>query len=169
MSKFLVVFYSYTGTSRLVAQTLCQIQSWNQVEITDRDAREGWPGTLRCIFDSIFRREPRIDVPTVNFLGYDAVVLVSPIWAYRLAGPMRSFVSQYSLRLPDVAIISVMGSRGAPNAEAEIVELLGRSPLMSTAFTANEVNNWSFANRLDAFARAIRQAKEQTLVLRPAM
>ena len=82
---------------------------------------------------------------------------------------MRSFVAQHRAALPDVAVISVMGARGAPNAVAEIGELLGRSPLMSTAFTEEEVGNGSYANRLDAFGKAIRQAKEATLVLRPAM
>lgn len=169
MSKFLVVFYSYTGTSRQVAQTLCQLQSWDQIEITDKHARAGASGTLRCVLDSLFRRQPDINVPAVDLQSYGAVVLVSPIWAYRLAGPMRSFVSQHRLNMPDVAVIGVMGSRGAPNAAAEIAQLLGRTPLISTAFTALEVSNGSFANRLDAFAKAVKQAKEKSLVLRPAV
>jgi hypothetical protein len=169
MSKFLVVSYSYTGTSRQVAQTLCEMQAWDQAEIKDREARAGWSGTVRCVLDSLFRRAPEIQVPALNLLDYDAVVLVSPIWAYRLAGPMRSFVAQNRHALPDVAVISVMGSRGAPNAEAEIAALLGRTPMLSTAFTAVEIGNGSYAGRLDAFGSAIRKAKEQTQALRPAM
>lgn len=169
MSKYLVVFYSYTGTSRRVAQTLCQQQSWERVEIRDRDVRAGWSGTLRCVLDSVFSREPAINMPSKDMRSYDAVVLVSPIWAYRLAGPMRTFVAQHRQALPDVAVISVMGSRGAPNAEAEIGELLGRSPLMSTSFTSDEVADGSFASRLEMFGKALRQAKDGTASLRPAM
>lgn len=169
MSHFLVVYYSYTGTSRRVAQTLCEMQSWDAVEITDRHPRAGWTGTLRSLLDSLLGREPDINLPPLDLTHYDAVVLVSPVWAYRLAGPMRSFVSQHREDMPDVAVIGVMGSQGAPHAVAEISELLGEAPLMSTSFTTHEVSNGSFAGRLDAFGRAIRQAKEEPQVLRSAI
>jgi len=169
MGKFLVVFYSHTGTSRQLAQALCQAQSWDQTEIKDREPRTGWLGTLRCVLDSLLLRRPDIDIQPKSWPMYDGVVLVSPIWAYRLAGPMRTFVAQHSRSLPEVAVISVMGSRGAGNAVAEVTELIGREPLLSTAFTTQDIVEGNFASRLDAFAAAIRRAKEGTAVYRPTL
>jgi hypothetical protein len=165
MGKILVVSYTHTGTSRQLAQTLARVQGWSAAEITEvRGGRGDW----RCVLDSLLRRRPaiRYDGPAVD--EFDAVVLVAPIWMYRLAGPMRSFVSQYRDRLPAVAVVSAMGGRGAPNAVAEIGRLLRRSPILSTAFTAREVDDGSCAARLKAFGEAVDRAVASTEVLRPA-
>ena len=41
---------------------------------------------------------------------------------------MRSFVASQHTSLRDVAVISVMGEGGAPNAVAEVSRLFGRPP-----------------------------------------
>ncbi|MDE2401841.1 MAG: flavodoxin [Burkholderiales bacterium] len=168
MSKILVVTYSYTGTSRLLGKMLCGMQSWPMAEVRESQPRSGWTGTWRCLMDSFFRRRPAISEIGPTLREYDAVVLISPIWAYRLAGPIRTFVTSNRDQLRDVAVISVMGGSGAPNAVAEIGHLLGRSPLMSTAFTSHEVEDGSCAGRLQAFGQAVQTAEDSSLVMRPA-
>ena len=156
MNKVLVVVYSYTGTSRRVAQLLCSQQGWRLEEIAEVRARRGASGRLRCLLDSLFRRRPRISYDGPPPRDFDVVVLVSPIWGLHLAGPMRSFVARRRDHLPEVAVVSVMGGRGAPNAVAEIGRIVGRAPILSTAFTKREVDNSSFATRLQAFGTAVR-------------
>lgn len=87
----------------------------------------------------------------------------------QLAGPMRSFVARQRDRLPDVAVLSVMGGQGAPNAVAEIGKLLGRSPVLSSAVTMREVDDGSCAARLRAFGTAIANAnaEDSHAVVRP--
>lgn len=168
MNNILVIVYSYTGTSRKVAELLCSQQGWRLADVTDAHPRSGALGTWRCLLDSFLRRQPaiRYDGPPPG--DFDAVVLVSPIWMLRLAGPMRSFVAQQRHRLPDVAVLSVMGGEGAPNAAAEIGELLGRAPVMTTAVTLREVDDGSCAARLQAFGTAIRSMEDSQSVVRPA-
>ncbi|MFH0131816.1 flavodoxin family protein [Variovorax sp. VaC1] len=168
MNNVLVIVYSYTGTCRRLAQLLCSQQGWEMAEIYDEEARSGVLGNLRCLIDSFFRRLPaiRYDGPPPG--DYKAVVLVSPIWGQRLAAPMRTFVDRKGARLPDVALISVMGGRGAPNAVAEIGKLLGRAPLLTTAFTMHEVDDGSCAARLQAFGTAVQSAEDSRTIVRPA-
>ncbi|HWI81125.1 flavodoxin [Ramlibacter sp.] len=158
MDQILVVFYSYTGTSRRLAQLLCAQLDWPSGEIVERQSRAGGSGTVRCILDTLLRRRPAIRYDGPDPAGYDAVVLVSPIWAYGLAGPMRSFVGEQRAKLRNVAVISVMGSAGASNAVAEIDRLSGRAPLIAAAFTSREVLDGSCARSLQAFGRALQQA-----------
>jgi len=165
MAKILIVHYSYTGISRQIATTLSSLLSWPGAEIADaKPERTQW----RCVLDSLLRRRPpiRYDGPPPN--QFDAVVLVAPIWVFRLAGPMRSFVAQYRDQLPKVAVITAMGGRGAPNAVAEIGALLGRSPMLSTAFLQRELEDGSCAARLRAFGEAVDQTVAGTDVLRPS-
>jgi hypothetical protein len=169
MSKVLVVVYSYTSTSRRVARLLSQHRGWPLGEITEVRPRSGVLGALRCLLDSLFRRCPDISYDGPLPSQFDAVVLVSPIWAQRLAGPMRSFVAQRRDDLPDVAVVSVMGDHGAPNAVAEIGRIIGRAPFLSTAFTTREVNDLSFAVRLQDLGAALGSARASQAVVRPAV
>lgn len=168
MGRVLVVVYSYTGTCRRVAQMLCSQQDWPMSEISEVRARRGLSGTLRCIADSWLRRKPAINYAGPAPMAFDVVVLVAPIWVYRLASPMRSFVASRQGQLPEIAVLSVMGSRGAPNAVAEIGRLAGRSPILSTAFTSREVEDGSCAARLQAFGGAIQAARNAQAADRPA-
>jgi flavodoxin len=155
MNKVLVVTYSHTGTGRKLARLLCSLKDWEMAEITEERPRGNW----RCILDSMLRRRPAIRYDGPNPRHFDMVVLVAPIWAGRLASPMRSFVAGRRALLPDVAVVSVMGNTGAPNAVAEIGKLLDRWPILSAAFKTAEIEDGSFADRLEAFAEAVQSAR----------
>jgi len=159
MSKILVVVYSYTGTSRRLAQLLANLEQWQVAEIRDATPRSG---NWRCILDSLLRRRPPIAYDGPDPATFDAVVLVSPIWAGRLAGPMRSFVASRQRVLRDVAVVSVMGGRGAPDAVAEVAGLIGRKPMLDAAFTSAEIEDGSFAGPLQAFAKSVQRAEEKS-------
>jgi hypothetical protein len=166
MSKVLVVVYSHTGTSRNVAKLLCMQQNWQMAEILEAGTRAG-RSSLRCVLESLFRLRPPIRYAGPPPEGFDAVVLVSPIWLLRLAGPMRTFVTDYCKRLPEVAVISVMGGSGGPYAAAEIAQRIGRAPAWSTTFTAREVDDGSCAARLQAFGTAVASAGASQEIARP--
>jgi hypothetical protein len=168
MSKILVVVYSHTGTCRRLTELLCNQQGWPMAEITDARPRSGALGMWRCLLDSWLRRQPPIQYRGLPPDDFDAVVLVAPIWAQRLAGPMRTFVASRRERLPDVAVVPVMGGSGAPNAIAEVGRLLGRAPILSAAFTAREVDDGSCAARLQIFGDGVRAARA-AVVTRPSI
>lgn len=167
MSKVLVVVYSFAGASRRVAQLLSQQQGWQLAEIRTVRPRSGVLGALRCLLDSLFGRCPEISYDGPLPRQFDAVVLVSPIWAQRLAGPMRSFVVRRRDHLPEVAMVSVMGARGAPKAVAEVGRIVGRTPFLSIAFTTREVDDRSFATRLQVFGTAVGSSRHSQAVVRP--
>jgi hypothetical protein len=144
-----------------VAQLLSDRQGWEVAEIAEVRPRSGAFGNMRCLLDSLFRRCPAIRYDGPLPRGFDTVVLVSPIWGQQLAGPMRSFVTRRRDHLPDVAVVSVMGGSGAPNAVAEIGRIIGRAPILSTALSTREVDDGSCAERLHGFGTAVWQASVQ--------
>lgn len=168
MNRILVVTYSHTGTSLRLAQGLCGLRGWALGSIEEAAPRHGAMGTFSCVLDSLLHRSPAIEYFGPPPSQFDAVVLVSPIWVGRLAGPMRSFVTRYRNQLPAIAVVSVMGSSGAPNAVAEIGTLLHRPPLLSAAFTQREVEDGTFSQRLKAFSAELVKAEGKTGGQQPA-
>lgn len=151
MDTILVVCYSYTGTARRLAQLLCSHHGWPLGEVIEEQPRTGAGGTLRCVLDSLLRRHPAVRYEGPDPQDFHTVVLVSPVWMYRLAGPMRSFVAAHREALRRVAVVFTMGSGGASNAVAEIARVLGHAPILVGAFTSYEVEVGSGTARLLAF------------------
>jgi hypothetical protein len=152
VDSILVVCYSYTGVSRRAAQLLCSHHGWPLGEISEVKTR----GTWRCILDSLLRRHPEIRYQGPDPDDFHTVVLVSPIWMYRLAGPMRTFVVHHRDVLRRVAVISTMNSAGASNAVGEIAHLLGRGIIDAIAVTARQIEGGSGIARVLAFGDALQ-------------
>jgi flavodoxin len=160
MGKVLIVFYSYTGTSRLIAEALSAFYGWPVGEVRDQTAGRSY---LRSVLDSLLRRRPPVHYAGPPPQGFDCLVLVSPIWVGRLAGPMRSFVSTLGVFPPQVAVISAMGGGGAVEAERELGRLLGHPPLLTTACVEREVRDGSYSARLKTFADAVQSSEATRL------
>jgi flavodoxin len=161
MNEVLVIFYSYTGTARRVAQRLAAERGWPVGEVVDAAPRAGGRGTWRCVLDSLLRRRPAIRYEGPDPAAFGTVVLVSPIWVGRLASPMRSFLYLHAAELGDFAVATVMGSNGAPAALAEITAIAERRPLLHAAFLRREVDDGSADARLAAFATAVQRARNR--------
>jgi len=166
--RTLIVFYSNTGTSRRVADLLSSKFQWPRGEIGETRSRAGTAGMLRCVMDSLLRRHPAIRYEGPNLRDFETVILIAPIWLYRLAGPMRSFVRDHAVGLKRVGVISVMGGQGATNAFAEIDQILGRPPILSTSFTARSVDDGSYSSDLEVFGNAVRDNAKKGETVRPA-
>jgi hypothetical protein len=151
MDSVLLVCYSYTGVSRRAAQLLALRYGWPIGEIHDTDAR----GYLRCLLDSLLQRRPPISYQGPDPAGFRTVVLVSPVWAWRLAGPMRTFVASRREALQEVAVVTTMYGSGARAAASEISHLLGRPPVRAEGFTAMAIDDDRADARLLAFGQAL--------------
>lgn len=168
MDSILIVFYSYTGNSRRLAQLLAAQRGWPVGEVLERRPRSGAFGYLRCAADSLLARRPAVKYEGPDPAGFATVVLVAPIWLGRLAGPMRSFVADKRESIRRAAVLTTMGSRGASNAVAEIARLLGKDPVLAEVVTARETEDGSCAAAVEAFGRAL-QAPADAPPVRPAM
>ncbi|WP_332824723.1 flavodoxin family protein [Ramlibacter sp.] len=153
MDSILVVCYSHTGVSRRAAELLSSHHGWPLGEVTEVGAR----GTWRCVLDSLLRRRPEIRYQGPDPADFRTIVLVAPVWMYRLAGPMRSFVARERDAMRRVAVVSTMNSGGASNAVAEVARMLaGGVVIDAAAFTAREIEDGSGTARLLAFGDALQ-------------
>lgn len=133
-----------------MAELLCSHHGWPLGVVTEH-SRAGAAGGLRCVLDSLLRRTPAIRYEGPDPADYRTLVLVSPIWMYRLAGPMRTFLTLHRGHLQRVAVVSTMNAGGASNAVAEVARLVGRPPVLAEAFLQREIDDGSGTGRAIAF------------------
>jgi len=148
MPDVLVVFHSRTGHCRDLARLMSEQRGWALAEVA-------WPGGqpsyAQCAKEAILRGYPAIRYQGPDPTAYDVVVLVSPVWCWRLCPPMRSFIRSMQGKLGGVAVLSCMGGSGASNAVAEVERLIHRPVVARLALRQAEVDAGQLGS-LQAFA-----------------
>jgi len=124
-AKKLVIFFSLTGRTRLVAKAIAkeigadleEIVSINQYPI-----RGAWLYVFGGL-QALLGKTPPIKRLLVDLDDYDTVFVGSPVWAGRMAPPVRTFLSMESLEGKTVACFCSFGG-GKDKCMEEMKELI---------------------------------------------
>ena len=104
--KPLIIYYSRTGHCSLVVETLKTHLDADVLEIKDTKDRSGTLGYMSAGFDSYFDRDTVIDPSRPDLSAYSSIILVSPIWNWKLSVPIRTLLHQGGFRGKKVAVIT---------------------------------------------------------------
>ena len=106
MSKILIVYYSLTGNTQFIAESLRDTIEADILElkpIKELNPESGtkfmWGG-----FQSTMKKKPELMDFNINPLEYDLIILGTPVWAWNISPPMRSFLSMFDLSSKKVAL-----------------------------------------------------------------
>jgi len=153
----LVVFYSFSGKSRQVAEWLAAGVSAEIDEIVETDPRDfAFRGILRSGLDSFLRRRPAIRPMRQKASIYDRVILCCPVWGGRIAGPARTWLHDNGESARALGLVLQSGGGLAYRGVlTEFEDIVGRPP--NPLFTVSETD---FGNRVAErkvaeFARSI--------------
>lgn len=131
--KILVVYYSRTGHTRLLADRLVRELGATPaaiVESRDRPAVLGYP---RSVFEAISGRAAPIEPLRRHPSHYDLVLVGTPVWCRHVASPVRAFARQYARSVRRTAFFCTLGGSGDREAFDELRRLMGRAPLAELA------------------------------------
>lgn len=97
--KKLLIYYSYTGNTRLVAEMIkkeidCDIYELNTIEPYPSD----YDTLVEEYKDNLHERpEAKLDFVSVDLRNYDEIILGTPVWWYTISPVMRSFLNVFDL------------------------------------------------------------------------
>ncbi|QZD90525.1 hypothetical protein K3148_03795 [Qipengyuania aurantiaca] len=132
MPKTAILYYSRTGTTKKVAETLGRALNAEVFRIGCRRYEGGWFRYLLAGYDSVKGRLPPIEIPDVSLEDLDLVILGSPIWTSYPALPLRSFLERKP-QLPErVALLLTCGEHSPPRKAIDLVAELLPVPLEQT-------------------------------------
>jgi len=106
MLKILIVYYSLTGNTKIIAEAIAESIKSDILEIKpvkELNAEGGskffWGG-----YQSTMKKKPKLKPFDINPLEYDLLFIGTPVWAWSLSPPIRSFLSKYDLTGKNVAL-----------------------------------------------------------------
>jgi flavodoxin len=164
--KSLVVYYSLTGKTKLVARAIAEALNATLLEITETKARR--PGGLVYLtgsFAALMNRGSKISPVDVDLKQYETIFIGSPVWASRPAPAINSFIYRTDFEGRSVIPFSTMGGDNAKGALANMTAKIEKSQgevAGSFAITSHEVPDEEIIARAK---EAIREYTGQSRVI----
>lgn len=110
--KTLVVFFSQTGRTKAVAEGIAEALHADIAEITTTQK------VIKPLQGGKWKKEdlPTISFPIENFDSFSEIILGGPVWAFNIAPPLLSLVTQKSWEGKKVSLFvteALMGGKRA--------------------------------------------------------
>lgn len=138
--KILVVYYSRTGVTRKLADFIAKKINASLEEIKDTVNRVGIIGYLLAGRDAKFRRLTKLEKSNYSPADFDLVVIGTPIWAWNMSVPVRTYLEEYKGQFKQVAFFCTMGGSGDERAFREMGGgITGKKPMATLSLKTKEV------------------------------
>jgi flavodoxin len=154
-SKTLVIYYSRTGTTALVAETIARRLGADLERIRDTVPREGFFGFLRSLGDAIKRGTTTLQPIDVDPAAYELVIVGTPDWGKSVAAPTRTFLAAQKGKLKRVAFFLTDGTSDHALVFQDMMELCGSKPIATLGIPHAEVEQGRFAAPVEEFLRQL--------------
>ncbi len=154
--KALVLYYSRTGNTRVVAQQIADELNAELEEIVDRTNRRGILGYLRSGRDAALHRRAKLNPISSKLSDFDLVVLGTPVWRLALSSPIRTFLEEHGDELPRVAFFCTMGNFGSRRVFRQMERMCTKGPVATLAVTEADLKNDDLHGIVESFGRRLR-------------
>jgi hypothetical protein len=122
-ASVVVVYYSRSGNTETAAFELARRFDADVVPLRAGGYGLGPGGYLKASWDAVWRRETAVDPSTVDLARYRLVFLGAPVWYWRPAPPLVSFVRTH--RFDGAAVVVFLTLQSSYSTDA--VDELGRA------------------------------------------
>jgi flavodoxin len=151
--KTLVVYYSRSGNTREVAQSIAQEMQCDIEEIHDTQNRSGLIGWLKSAYQANRGKLTTIGPLEKDPLDYDLIVVGTPIWAGFPAVPVKTYLIENKDKFKNVAFFATYGGSGFPKAVRTMGEASGKEPVQKLGIKTDEIKNKTCDCKIDPFVR----------------
>jgi len=114
--KILVVYYSWSGKTELVANSISKVLNADLKKIEEVKKRRRFFIYISGGYSAIKGKCSRIKPLNFNLNSYDLIFLGTPVWASRPTPAINTFISKANLAHKKVVLFVVMDSSGSENA-----------------------------------------------------
>ena len=138
--KSLVVYYTRTGNSRFVAETIAAEVGADVEEVIDMKKRSGTLGFLSGGSDARRGKETKIGPTKKSPSDYDLIIVGTPVWAGRPAPALTTYLKKNDLSGKNVAVFFTQGGK-KPRGVEQTKALIANSHCIGELSIVNPLDN----------------------------
>jgi hypothetical protein len=158
--RTLVVYYSFTGNTRNVAERVVRDLGADIAEVLSARYESGGLRFLRAAFDGWRGRLPAINVSGPLPGEYDFVLFMSPVWAGHAATPMRAYLAHNRGKIKRAAFLLTCAGSCPPRAFEEMTALAGLEPQATFTLVERDIKGGAgLPQSLAAFLTSVKISK----------
>ena len=155
--KSLVVFYSRTGNTSLVALKIAGLLHADTERILSQVAYDGFSGYAKAVLHSLAGRNVAIQPPKSSPDGYDLVVIGGPVWAGHMAPPVRTYLREFRGHFKHVAFCLTHGGSAAASSFSQMAAICELRPVATLAVTMRDLARGHHDLAVRTFAKTLEQ------------
>ena len=172
--KTLVVYYSYTGNSREIVNTLTSQIEADVVEIQPAEKGLKYEANNYALGTQLLEAikanpndlssYPAIDPVATSLSGYQNIIVVTPLWWSQMAAIMQTYLFQSAAQMAGkhVGLIVSSHSSGISGVVSDARRLLPDVTWMGDALWINASNHSKRASLIEEWLKTLTFAEEQT-------
>lgn len=153
--RSLVVYYSRTGNTKKVAEEISKNIGADLEEVIDTEDRLGILGYMRAGRDAFTGKLTVIKQAVNNPSTYDVVIVGTPIWAFTVSTPVRTYLNQNKGNIKNVAFYCTNEGAGGERAFRAMQEICGKRPVAVLNLTKKEVFDGKIKGKIREFISKI--------------
>ena len=139
--KRLIIYYSNTGTTALVAKTLAYHLNADRARIHDLKNRDGIKNRLLSSINAFRESKTKIKPETLDLTDYDVIYIGTPTWNGNPTPAIVTIIDNCNLKSKDVVLFATMNSsRGDSNIERLHEKVKARGARVIESFTIKTKN-----------------------------
>lgn len=126
--KTIIIYFSGSGNTRIVAKTLSENLNTDLIEIKDLKKRDGFVGKVFSSIDAFRESKTEISPSKIDLEDYGLIYFGTPTWASNASPAMITLIDKCDLRGKDIVLFATMngsGGRAAVDRMEEKVQVRG--------------------------------------------
>ncbi|NNC36608.1 MAG: hypothetical protein EX271_04180 [Acidimicrobiales bacterium] len=156
MTNVLIVYYSLTGNTKEVAETIAAKFDAFVEPIIDSQKRSGFFGYLRSGYEGMTGKRAMIKKPEKHPEQFDLVIVGTPVWAGGMASPVRSYLANHPPHPAKLAVFCTSGGPQNKKVLQEMVKLAGQSSVAGLGLSSTDLESAAFKDKVDEFVIQIK-------------
>ena len=126
-SKTLIIYYSRTGNTKAVCESLAKEINADIVEVKDLNNRKSTLGIIGGMLKTFLGMQTKIFPEKIDMTGYSNVILSAPIWAAKVPPAMRTAIYMNGFKDKKVVMLVTCDSLYAEKYQKKTSKLVEES------------------------------------------
>ena len=149
--KTLLVYYSRTGNTRMIANTISESIECDIEEIVEKDKRKGIIGYIKSGYQASRDKADHIEDSKYEISDYDLVIIGTPVWAGKMSVPVRTYLKKNMDKIPLLACFCTTGRSGIEKTIEDMGDYVNTTPLASFGVKNSDIKDGSYKNIVEKF------------------
>ena len=150
--KTLLVYYSRTGNTRMIANAISESIECDLEEIVEKDKRKGIIGYIKSGYQASRGHVNHIEDSKYDISDYDLVIIGTPVWASKMSVPVRTYLKKNMEKIPLLACFCTCGGSGIDKTIEDIGNYVNTTPLASFGVKSSDIKEGTYKTMIEKFA-----------------